>query len=89
MNKGKVILAVESESEKLEIEIGFHELIKFLEKVNVLTPLTAQHIRDINSLRNTFHFRKERIRPCGVADVESALALLAYTLEHTPRFIKK
>lgn len=85
--EGTVAVAVRCVFPKKEVEISFNELLTFL-KDKVLKPETVERIKVTNSLRNTFHLRKDGNADCTIQDVEEALFLLELTLKHTPRFMK-
>ncbi len=89
IENGTIAVVVIKKTEKDEIEIGFQELVKFLEKEKVLQKETVTRMLEINNVRNTLHLRKERVQTCTVKEAESALELLLYTLQNAPRFIKK
>jgi len=89
VENGRVAIVVVKKVEKSEIEIGFQELVKFLEKEKVLHKETAIRMLKANNVRNTLHLRKERAPVCTVQEVEHALELLFHTLQNAPRFIKK
>lgn len=84
---GDVVIAFEQQIEKGEQEVGFKELTAYLVSEKILKKDTADKMCRINSLRNTFHFRKRGSHQCTLPDVEEALELLEYSLNHSRRFV--
>lgn len=84
-----VVIAVQEKIEKLEHQIGLHELVKFFRIKKLIQEKTATDILELNDVRNTFHFSKPRAKRCDLARVESALQLLVYTLEKAPKALRK
>ena len=82
--QGRIQIAVVKKREKDEIEIGLHELVKFMQEQRVLRVSTGIKILEINDTRNTLHLRKMRKSACTIAEVDEALALLVYVLENAP-----
>jgi len=86
VSSGKVIIATVKTVDKKESEIGFKELVIFLEAQKILKKETSKQMLSLYNMRNTFHLRKEQELPCTVADVERYLQLLLYTLTNVAKF---
>lgn len=84
-----VVIAVQEQVEKREYEIRMVDLINFFKSRNLILGATATDILDMNDLRNTFHFSKQRARACDLERVEKALHLLVHTIKNAPRALEK
>ena len=80
-----VIVAVQEKVEKKEHDIGLHDLVILFRSKKLIKEKTANDILELNDIRNTFHFNKPRTKNCDLKHVESALNLLVYTLQGTPK----
>lgn len=85
---GEVVIAVRKSVVKTEREIGFFELVQFLED-KILKPETVERMKKLNDLRNSFHLKKVDSILCKEADVDEALQLLELTLARIPGFVGK
>lgn len=84
-----VVIAVRVPIPK-EDRLGMDELVDFFVEKKILKLETANRMSELNNLRNTFHFSKKRDgSKCDVDQVERALELLVYTIEHVPYALKR
>lgn len=79
--KGEIVICRRLTVQKTEQNIGLYELLDFLID-KVITRKTAVRIKKINSLRNSFHFRKPGNSTCKIADVDESLQLLEMVVEN-------
>lgn len=80
-----VVIAVQEMVKKKEHQIGLHDLVLFFKSKKLMHDKTAVRILAVNDVRNTFHFNKPRAKKCDLSQVEDALNLLLYVLEHAPK----
>lgn len=85
---GEIVIATRIAREKLERNIGFHELVDFFDS-KMLTTETVERMKTMNDLRNSFHLRKGGRVTCTPKDVEESLQLLELTVSKIPGFIAK
>ena len=84
-----VVVAVQELVEKQEHQLGIHELVAFFRRKNLILEKTAKKILDMNDVRNTFHFNKQRARACDLGRVEKALQLLIHTIKNAPKALER
>lgn len=83
-----VVIAVQELVEKRDRQLGMGELVAFFRRKNLILKKTAEDILDMNDVRNTFHFNKQRARACDLGRVEKALQLLIHTIRNAPRALE-
>jgi len=87
--KSPMVIAVQEQVEKREQQVGIHELVAFFKSKKLILDKTAKDILDMNDVRNTFHFNKQRAQACDLQRVEKALQLLVHTLKNAPKALEK
>jgi hypothetical protein len=87
-NNLPVVIAVQEKIDKKEHQIGLFELVNFFKNKKLILEKTAVAMLEINDIRNTFHFNKNRVKSCDLKSVESALDLLILTIEYAPKVLK-
>ncbi len=80
-----VVIAVQERVNKKEHQLGLRELVTFFKDKKLIREATADGILDMNEVRNTFHFNKQREKKCDLDLVEKALNLLKHTIENAPK----
>jgi len=83
-----IVVAVQEKVDRQEYQIGTHDLVNFFKDKKIIKETTATEILELNDTRNTLHFSKPRIKKCDLTQVESALKMLVYVIDRTPKALQ-